>query len=68
MMRRRGSLRIRLVAGTLVWIAATIVVAGWALGNLFRDHVAGQFDAELRTHLDQLTAHPPRPADGASRT
>jgi len=57
MMRRSGSLRIRLVAGTLVWIAATIVVAGWALGNLFRDHVAGQFHAELRTHLDQLTAH-----------
>ncbi|WP_324602178.1 sensor histidine kinase [Accumulibacter sp.] len=64
MMRRRGSLRIRLVAGTLVWIAATIVVAGWALGNLFRDHVAGQFDAELRTHLDQLTAHLALDAEG----
>ncbi|MDK9702790.1 MAG: sensor histidine kinase [Sulfuritalea sp.] len=52
----RGSLRIRLLAGTLFWIAASILVAGWGLGNLFRQHVAAQFHAELRTHLDQLTA------------
>ncbi|MCM8611199.1 MAG: sensor histidine kinase [Candidatus Accumulibacter sp.] len=63
-MRRRGSLRIRLVAGTLVWITVTIVAAGWALGNLFRDHVAGQFHAELRTQLDQLTAHLTLDAEG----
>lgn len=64
MRRWRASLRIRLVAGTLVWIAATIVVAGWALGNLFRDHVAEQFHAELRTHLDQLTANLALDAEG----
>ena len=52
----RGSLRIRLLAGTLFWIVATILVAGWGLGSLFRQHVAAQFHAELRTHLDQLTA------------
>ena len=52
----RGSLRIRLLAGTLFWIAASILVAGWGLGSLFRQHVATQFHAELRTHLDQLTA------------
>lgn len=52
----RGSLRIRLLAGTLFWIAASILVAGWGLGNLFRQHVEAQFHAELRTHLDQLTA------------
>ncbi len=52
-----GSLRIRLLAGTLFWIAASIVVAGWGLGGLFRQHVAMQFHAELQTHLDQLTAH-----------
>jgi len=52
----RRSLRIRLLAGTLFWIAATILVAGWGLGSLFRQHVATQFHAELRTHLDQLTA------------
>ena len=51
-----GSLRFRLLLGTLFWIAATILVAGWGLGNLFRQHVELQFHAELKTHLDQLTA------------
>ena len=53
----RGSLRIRLLVGTLFWIVASVVVAGWSLGGLFRQHVAAQFHAELKTHLDQLTAH-----------
>jgi signal transduction histidine kinase len=53
----RGSLRFRLLATTLVWIVASIVVAGWGLGSLFRSHVEAQFNAELVTHLDQLTAH-----------
>ena len=61
---RRGSLRIRLVVGTLCWISATVVIAGWTLGNLFRDHVAEQFHAELRTHLDQLTANLALDANG----
>ena len=56
-MALRGSLRLRLLLGTLVWIAVTILVAGWALGGLFRQHVATQFRAELNTHLDQLAAH-----------
>lgn len=53
----RGSLRLRLLLGTLLWIVASIMVAGWALGGLFRQHVAAQFHAELKTHLDQLAAH-----------
>lgn len=53
----RGSLRVRLLATTLVWIVASIIVAGWGLGSLFRSHVEAQFNAELGTHLDQLTAH-----------
>jgi signal transduction histidine kinase len=52
----RGSLRLRLLAGTLCWIAASIVVAGWGLVNLFERHVEAQFHIELKTHLDQLTA------------
>lgn len=52
----RGSLRVRLLAGTLVWIAISILVTAWGLGQLFYQHVAAQFDAELRNHLDQLTA------------
>ncbi|MBK7613812.1 MAG: sensor histidine kinase [Vitreoscilla sp.] len=51
------SLRARLLAGTLVWIVVTIVVAGWGLSSLFRQHVALQFHAELKTHLDQLAAN-----------
>ena len=53
----RGSLRLRLLATTLVWIVASIIIAGWGLGSLFRSHVERQFNAELGTHLDQLTAH-----------
>ncbi|HQO28149.1 MAG TPA: sensor histidine kinase [Accumulibacter sp.] len=52
----RGSLRLRLLAGTLFWIVASIVIAGWGLSALFRQHVETQFLAELRRHLDQLTA------------
>jgi signal transduction histidine kinase len=50
------SLRLRLLVGTLFWIAASIIAAGWGLGNLFQRHVEAQFHAELKTHLDQLTA------------
>ncbi len=53
----RGSLRFRLLATTLVWIALSIVLAGWTLSILFRSHVETQFHAELTTHLDQLTAN-----------
>ncbi|MDD2742502.1 MAG: ATP-binding protein, partial [Rhodocyclaceae bacterium] len=52
----RNSLRIRLLAGTLVWIVISILVAGWGLGQLFHQHVEAQFDVELKNHLDQLTA------------
>jgi signal transduction histidine kinase len=51
----RNSLRVRLLAGTLVWIVISILVAGWGLGQLFHQHVEAQFDAELKNHLDQLT-------------
>jgi signal transduction histidine kinase len=60
----RGSLSLRLLAGTLFWIALSIVVAGWGLGNLFRQHVEAQFHAELTTHLDQLTAQLSIDAEG----
>ena len=63
----RHSLRIRLLAGTLFWVAGTILVAGWGLGNLFRQHVETQFHAELRTHLDQLTAHISLDAQGRAQ-
>ena len=50
------SLRFRLLAGALVWIACALAVAGVILADLFREHVQRQVEAELETHLDQLTA------------
>ena len=63
----RHSLRLRLLAGTLFWVTGTILVAGWGLGNLFRQHVQAQFHAELRTHLDQLTAQLSLDAQGRAQ-
>lgn len=56
LVRLRRSLRLRLLVGTLFWIAASILVAGWGLGSLFRQHVSDQFHAELTSQLDQLSA------------
>lgn len=62
-----GSLRLRLLAGTLVWIVATLVIAGWGLNGLFSRQVTMQFDADLNHHLDQLIAQLAiDPADGVS--
>jgi signal transduction histidine kinase len=55
-MKASNSLRLRLLLGTLMWILATILVAGLGLSSLFHQHVARGFHAELITHLDQLTA------------
>jgi len=63
----RASLRLRLLAGTLFWIAASVLVAGWGLSSLFRQHVSNQFHAELRTHLDQLTAQLTLDAQGRAQ-
>lgn len=53
---RWNSLRLRMLVGTLAWILVSIVAAGWGLGALFQQHIGRQLHAELRTHLDQLTA------------
>lgn len=52
----RGSLRARLLAVSVVWIVAALGVTGFVLADLFREHVRERFEAELRIHLDQLTA------------
>ncbi|MYN14383.1 ATP-binding protein [Pusillimonas sp. TS35] len=51
-----GSLRARLLAGTLAWILASVALAGWGLADLFRQHVMRQMQSELVLHLNQLTA------------
>lgn len=51
-----GSLRGRLLLGTLAWILISIVLAGLGLNRLFQDHVYRQFEQRLQTHLDQIMA------------
>jgi signal transduction histidine kinase len=50
------SLRGRLLAGTLAWILASVLVAGWALSDLFRQHLSRQLAQELNVHMNQLAA------------
>ena len=64
MRRWVGSLRVRLLLGTLVALALALALAGVVLGGLFRDHVMRQFEATLTQQLDQLTARLAFDADG----
>ncbi|NLY34724.1 MAG: sensor histidine kinase [Alcaligenaceae bacterium] len=49
-----SSLRFRLLAGTLAWVLVTIIVAGWGLNSLFKQHMMQQVRAELTLHFNQL--------------
>ncbi|HRZ60658.1 MAG TPA: sensor histidine kinase [Rubrivivax sp.] len=51
-----GSLRLRLLAGTLAWITLTIALAGWGLRALFQEHITQQLQLQLVMQLDQLSA------------
>ncbi|WP_040394552.1 sensor histidine kinase [Aromatoleum toluclasticum] len=66
-MSAQGSLRARLLAGSLVWILAALTATGFVLADLFREHVTERFEAELRIHLDQLTANVEFGADAIPR-
>lgn len=52
----RNSLRGRLLAGTVAWILIAVAAAGWALSDLFRQHLGRQLSAELTVHMNQLIA------------
>ena len=54
--QRVGSLRLRLLAATVVTLALALIGAHVWLGGLFRDHVLRQFDVALVQQLDQVTA------------
>ncbi|MDZ4128880.1 MAG: ATP-binding protein, partial [Hydrogenophaga sp.] len=56
MKRWVGSLRVRLLLGTLMALALALLLAGVVLGGLFREHVMRQFEITLTQQLDQLTA------------
>jgi signal transduction histidine kinase len=61
------SLRFRLLAGALVWTTVALAAAGAILADLFREHVQRRLEAELGTHLDQLTATLEAGPDGRPR-
>ena len=50
------SLQWRVLLGTLAGLALAMGLAGVLLNGLFREHATRQFQAELATHLEQLTA------------
>jgi len=51
-----GSLRWRLLAGTLAWTLVTLGVAGWGLRALLREHIEQQLQVQLAAQLDVLSA------------
>ena len=53
---KTGSLRLRLLAGTLAWMLVAIGLVGWGLRALFQDHVTQQLQSQLVIQLDHLSA------------
>ncbi|MDO8304925.1 sensor histidine kinase [Herminiimonas sp.] len=51
-----NSLRLRLLSATIAALAVALLLAGFTLSGLFREHVLRQFQAELTQQLDQLAA------------
>ncbi|MBS0506001.1 MAG: sensor histidine kinase [Proteobacteria bacterium] len=51
----KGSLRLRLLAGTLAWMLVTLALAGWGLRALFKDHITQQLQEQLVLQLDHLS-------------
>ncbi|HMN21378.1 MAG TPA: sensor histidine kinase [Ottowia sp.] len=51
-----GSLRLRLLAGTLAWVVVAIALAAWGLRSLFQEHITQQLQAQLVMQLDHLSA------------
>ena len=60
----RRSLRLRLLAGMMLWVSLSLLLTGLVLAQLFRDHVDTQFRVELLRELDRLTAGFELPMDG----
>jgi len=52
----RSTLSFRLIASSVVWIAGSLVAAGFLLVVLFRDHIERRFDGQLYDHLEELVA------------
>ena len=51
----RDSLRLRLLAGTLAWVLLSVLLAGWGLRALLREHITQQLQQQLVVQLDALS-------------
>lgn len=51
-----GSLRWRLIVGSVVGVAVAMLLAGLVIGQLYRLHTTDRFQSELDHHLDELVA------------
>jgi signal transduction histidine kinase len=50
------SLTARAILASFIWIAIALGLGGWAISELFRDSTTRQFDANLKAHLELLSA------------
>lgn len=62
-----GSIRLRLLTVMLVGLSMALMLAGWVLSSLFRDHVMQQFEAQLTHQLDQITTRLGTDAEGKAQ-
>ena len=54
--RRPLSLAARLAVGASLWCGVALVIAGFLLTGLFREHVTRKFDADLHDHMVHLVS------------
>ena len=59
-----NSLRVRLLAGAVIWILLALAAAGMLLAALFRAHVERRLEAELSIQLEQIAAALEHPGTG----
>lgn len=52
--RAMNSLRTRLIAAAVLWIAIGFTIGHWALSSVFRSYATGQFYDELDEHANEL--------------
>ncbi|HEY6578341.1 MAG TPA: sensor histidine kinase, partial [Rhizomicrobium sp.] len=59
------SLSARLIAAAAVWTLLGLLVGGYVLSGVFRSSVEGDFDARLRSDLDEMIAAAEPTSEGA---
>ncbi|MEM0922405.1 MAG: ATP-binding protein [Pseudomonadota bacterium] len=63
----RDSLLVRLILGAAIWCGLALIVSGFLLVSLFRQHLESRFDSGLGDHLIHLVSIARPGEDGAIR-